>query len=99
MKVVHGVIAKFINELVFGKLRFDSSALKARIAAINPPTIMAKNWIQKAINPANKGKLREALHAKAGEPIPAKKLDAAAKKSGAVGKEARLAKTLRGLRK
>ena len=38
-----------------------------------------KNWIQDAIK--KPGSLRKALGAKAGEPIPAKKLAAAAKKT------------------
>ena len=56
---------------------------------------MAKKWIQEAINPNNKGSLRKELHAKKGEPIPAKKLVAAAKKPGVEGKRARLAETLK----
>lgn len=58
------------------------------------PTV---NFIQKAIKPKNKGALRKELGAKAGKPIPAKKLAAAAKKPGKVGKQARLAKTLKKL--
>lgn len=54
---------------------------------------MAKNWIQGAIK--HKGALRKELGAKPGKPIPAKKLDAAAKKPGKIGQRARLAKTLR----
>lgn len=57
---------------------------------------MAK-WIQKAIK--KKGALRKELGVKKGEKIPAKKLNAAAKKGGKEGKRARLAKTLRKLRK
>jgi len=56
------------------------------------------NWIAKA-TAKNKGALRKKLGAKAGKPIAAKKLAAAAKKGGKLGKEARLAKTLKGLRK
>ena len=59
---------------------------------------MAEKWIQKATS-KNKGALRKKLGAKKGKPIPAKKLNAAAKKGGKVGKEARLAKTLKKLRK
>lgn len=55
-------------------------------------------WIQKAIKKENKGSLRAALGAKAGEPIPAKKLAAAAKKPGIMGKRARLAETLKGMK-
>jgi hypothetical protein len=61
--------------------------------------IQMPNWIQDAIKPENKGKLRKKLHAKEGKSIPAKKLEAAAKKGGKLGKEARLAETLKGLRK
>jgi hypothetical protein len=57
---------------------------------------MTEKWIQKAIK--KPGALRKELGVKAGEKIPAKKLDAAAKKSGVEGKRARLAKTLRGLK-
>jgi len=55
-----------------------------------------KNWIAGAIK--KPGALRKELGVKAGEKIPAKKLDAAAKKSGVEGKRARLAKTLRGFK-
>jgi len=57
---------------------------------------MTEKWIQKAIK--KPGALRKELGVKAGEKIPAKKLNAAAKKSGVEGKRARLAKTLRGLK-
>lgn len=59
----------------------------------------SKNWIAGAINPANKGALRKELGAKPGKPIPAKKLDAAAKKPGVEGRRARMAKTLRKINK
>ena len=58
---------------------------------------MAKNWIAGAIK--KPGALRKALGAKAGEPIPAKKLAKAAKAPGTLGKQARLAQTLKGLKK
>ena len=54
-------------------------------------------WIQNAIK--KPGALRAELGAKKGEPIPAKKLAAAAKKPGTLGKRARLAETLKGLKK
>ena len=54
-------------------------------------------WIQKAIK--KPGALRAELGAKAGKPIPAKKLAAAAKKPGKLGKRARLAQTLKKLGK
>jgi hypothetical protein len=56
-----------------------------------------KKWIQKAINPKHKGKLHRELGVPQDEKIPASKLNAAAKKGGVIGKEARLAKTLRNL--
>ena len=56
-----------------------------------------KKWIQGAIQ--KKGALRAQLGAKEGKPIPAKKLAAAAKKPGKLGQRARLAKTLRTLKK
>jgi hypothetical protein len=56
-----------------------------------------KNWIAGAIK--KPGALRAELGAKAGKPIPAKKLAAAAKKPGVVGKRARLAETLKGMKK
>lgn len=54
-------------------------------------------WIQKAIK--KPGALRAQLGAKKGEPIPAAKLAAAAKKGGKLGQRARLAQTLKGLKK
>lgn len=50
-------------------------------------------WIKDAIK--KPGALRKALGAKEGEPIPAKKLAAAAKKPGKMGQRARLAQTLK----
>lgn len=50
---------------------------------------MAEKWIQKAIK--HPGALRKKPGAKEGEPIPAKKLAAAAKKPGTTGRQARLA--------
>ena len=54
---------------------------------------MAEKWIQKAIK--KPGALRSALGVKEGKPIPAKKLEAAAKKPGKMGQRARLAQTLK----
>jgi hypothetical protein len=58
---------------------------------------MAKNWIAGAIK--KPGALRKELGVKKGEKIPAKKLAAAAKKPGKEGARARLAETLKGMRK
>jgi len=57
---------------------------------------MAKNWIQDAIK--KPGALKKELGVKKGEKIPAGKLAAAAKKPGVMGKRARLAETLKGLK-
>lgn len=54
-------------------------------------------WIQKAIK--KPGALRKALGVKEGETIPAKKLAAAAKKPGKLGQRARLAQTLKKMKK
>jgi hypothetical protein len=57
-------------------------------------------WIQKAINPENKGALRKKLNVKEGEKIPLKKLEKAThSKNPTTRKQAILAETLRGLRK
>lgn len=58
---------------------------------------MAKNWIGDATK--NKGGLHKSLGIPSGEKIPAKKIAAAAKLPGKVGKQARLAETLSKLRK
>jgi len=59
---------------------------------------MAEKWIQKAIK--HPGALHKELGVAAGKKIPAKKLAAAAaKKPGKVGQRARLAETLKGLKK
>ena len=55
-----------------------------------------KNWIQNAIK--KPGALHKELGVPEGKKIPAKKLTAAAKKPGKVGKRARLAETLKGLK-
>lgn len=57
----------------------------------------AGKWIQAAIK--HPGALHRELGVKAGEKIPAKKLERAAKKPGVEGKRARLAETLRGFKK
>jgi len=56
-----------------------------------------KNWIAGAIK--KPGALRASLGVKGDKPIPAKKLAAAAKKPGKMGQRARLAETLKGLKK
>ena len=54
-------------------------------------------WIKEAIK--KPGAIRAQLGAKEGKPIPAKKLAAAAKKPGKMGQRARLAETLKGMKK
>ena len=58
---------------------------------------MAEKWIQKAIK--KPGALRKSLGVKSGEKIPAGKLSKAAKAPGKLGQRARLAQTLKGLKK
>lgn len=58
---------------------------------------MPQKWIQKAIK--YKGALHKEMGIPIGKKIPEKKLRAAAKKGGKLGKRARLAETLKGLRK
>jgi len=61
------------------------------------PKKKKKGWIKGAIK--KPGALRSSLGVKKGKKIPAKKLTAAAKKGGKLGQRARLAQTLRGMRK
>lgn len=56
-----------------------------------------KNWIQAAIK--KPGALKKSLGVAADKKIPSSKLAAAAKKPGKMGKRARLAETLKGLKK
>ena len=58
---------------------------------------MAEKWIQKAIK--KPGALRSELGVKEGKNIPASKLAKAAKAPGKMGQRARLAQTLKGLKK
>ena len=58
---------------------------------------MAEKWIQKAIK--KPGALKSSLGVKKSEKIPAGKLAKAASKSGKMGQRARLAQTLKGLKK
>lgn len=56
-----------------------------------------KNWIAGAVK--HPGALRKKLGVKEGQTIPAGKLAKAAKQPGTTGRQARLAQTLKGLRK
>jgi len=56
-----------------------------------------KNWTSGAIK--KPGALKKELGVKEGKTIPAKKLASAAKKPGKLGQRARLAETLKGMKK
>ena len=56
-----------------------------------------KKWIQKAIK--NPGALRKQMGVKEGEKIPAKALEKASKAKGKLGQRARLAQTLKKMKK
>ena len=56
-----------------------------------------KNWIAAATK--NKGALHRALGVPQGKKIPESKLEKAAESGGKLGKQARLAETLKGFRK
>jgi hypothetical protein len=56
-----------------------------------------KMWIKDAVK--NKGALHRALKVPEGKKIPEKKIEKAAKKPGKLGKEAKLAETLKGFKK
>jgi hypothetical protein len=58
---------------------------------------MAEKWIQQAIK--KPGALRASLGVKKGETIPSGKLAKAAKAPGKMGQRARLAQTLKGMKK
>jgi hypothetical protein len=58
---------------------------------------VGEKWIQSAIK--KPGALRKSLGVKSGEKIPARKLAKAAKAPGKLGQRARLAQTLKGLKK
>ena len=58
---------------------------------------MAEKWIQKAIK--KPGALRKELGVKGDKPIPADTLAKAAKAPGKLGQRARLAETLKGMKK
>ena len=91
-------MAKFPDLTGDGKVT-QADILKGRGVEAAKKGGMAKGgkFIQEVIT--KPGALRAALGAKKGEPIPAKKLAAAAKKPGKMGQRARLAETLKGLGK
>ena len=72
---------------------FGKEAMKKKAA----PKAKDGKWIQKAIK--KPGALRAQLGAKPGKPIPAAKLAKAAKAKGKLGQRARLAMTLKKMKK
>ena len=82
----------------FPDLTGDGKVTQADILKGRGVEGMAKGkWIQEAIK--KPGALRSALGVKEGKTIPAKKLAKAAKAPGKLGQRARLAQTLKGLKK
>jgi hypothetical protein len=76
-----------------GEIKGYSEASKR----LKKPKAKDGKWIQKAIK--KPGALRSSLGVKKGENIPAGKLAAAAKKPGKMGQRARLAQTLKKMKK
>ena len=92
-----GIVAKFPDLTGDGKVT-QADILKGRGVEGMAKGGKAKGkWIQEAI--MKPGALREALGVKEGKTIPAKKLAKAAKAPGKLGQRARLAQTLKGLKK
>jgi hypothetical protein len=60
---------------------------------------MTEKWIQKALSKSSKGKLHKALGVPEGKKIPESKLKSHEHAKGKLGKEVRLAKTLKRLDK
>ena len=81
----------------FPDLTGDGEVTQADILKGRGVAMKKGGWIKDAIK--KPGSLRKSLGVKKGEKIPAGKLAAAAKKPGKMGQRARLAKTLRGMKK
>lgn len=81
------------------KMQKKSPLLEMGLELMKDKAVKAKGgkWIKDAIK--KPGALREALGAKKGQPIPSKKLAEAAKKPGKMGQRARLAQTLRKMKR
>ncbi len=62
-------------------------------------TEKSKNWISKALPPSSKGKLHAKLGVPKGAKIPESKLKSKEHAPGKLGKEVRLAETLKGFKK
>jgi hypothetical protein len=96
-KYVDDPLTYVANKVIPGDNSYDKANRKARKDVLGYKKGGSANWIKGAIK--HPGALRASLHVKAGEKIPAKKLAAAAKKPGVMGKRARLAQTLKGFKK
>ena len=81
----------------FPDLTGDGEVTQKDILKARGVPIKKGGWIKEAIK--KPGALKKSLGVKKGEKIPAKKLAAAAKKPGKMGQRARLAQTLKGLKK
>jgi hypothetical protein len=96
-----GILNDLLSTRVLGALADHKQVIAKSLFAPSADALSeevveeGKNWIKGAIK--HPGALHTALHVPQGEKIPAGKLEAAAHKKGKVGKEARLAKTLKGL--
>lgn len=77
--------------------RMPVRSQSAKTNKVKEKLTSSKNWIASAIK--HPGALRESLGVKKGETIPAAKLEAAAKKPGKMGQRARLAQTLKKMKK
>ena len=75
----------------------DTLAMFEKMSSKKEVTAKGGKWIQSAIK--KPGALRKSMGVKAGETIPAKKLAKAAQAPGKMGQRARLAQTLRKMKK
>ena len=81
----------------FPDLTGDGEVTQKDILKARGVPLKKGGWIKEAIK--KPGALKKSLGVKKGEKIPAGKLAAAAKKPGKMGQRARLAQTLKGLKK
>ena len=81
----------------FPDLTGDGEVTQKDILKARGVPLKKGGWIKEAIK--KPGALKKSLGVKKGEKIPAGKLAAAAKKPGKTGQRARLAQTLKGLKK
>ena len=94
--------SRIFSAFAAASIEVFSSGSKRKVTIVSRDwgVVMAakkKNWIQAAIK--KPGALRKALGAKSGKSIPAAKLARAAKAKGKLGQRARLAQTLKKLRR